>query len=284
MSSQSTSSSVINRILVVVAMAHEAMPIVSALNLQPLDKNKYNVSLPISGHYSVTSEGTEILLLINGSRKVNNLDGSKRTFPNGDPVSVEGVSPVSAALTVWEGIKTFKPQLVINAGTAGGVRAKGAVKGTVYLVNSPVKYHDRLINFRLPGDTFETNNYQAYGIGSYLPSSITSKLVSALGMPGGSVSTGSSFDQSQGNIAEQFDINNVFLKDMEAAAVGEVCQLLETDVVFVKGVTDYIDPEATVTETHSEQFKKELEPVSVIIAKSVAKVINHCAGKYPNKL
>jgi len=267
------SPTIIQRVLIVVAMTHEALPLVAALNLKPLAQ-EYNLLPPMVGYIGNCSTG-EILLVINGPRTVNNPDGSKR-LKDGKPVTVEGVSPVSAAIATWEGVRIFKPHIIVNIGTVGGLKSKGAVKGTVYISGYPVKYHDRLINFRLPGDDFEPNNYQAFGIGSFLPAACP-KLAVALGLPLGSISTGSSFDESQGNIADQFDKNNSFLKEMEAAAVAEVAHLTNVPFLAIKGVTDYID--TSHHETVSEQFEKELVPVSEKVSQTSIKLIQWIIGK-----
>jgi len=252
---------------------------ITALGLAPLQKSTYDLPSPFVGYHGHI-HGGEVLLIINGPRIVHNLDGTVRTL-DGVPVTVEGVAPIPVALSVWEGVRVFKPQLIINAGTAGGVKAKGAIKGKVYLIGSPLRYHDRLINFRLPGDTFEPNNYQAYGIGSFLPTP-SPNLAKELGFSLGSISTGSSFDVAQGNIADQLEKNNAFLKDMEAATVAEVAQLCGIDFLLLKGVTDYIDLDHH--ESHVDQFEKELEPVSNIIATLVAKTINWIIGKTKSQL
>jgi hypothetical protein len=93
-------------------------------------------------------------------------------------VQVERVSVTPAAITTWEGIRRHKPDVVISAGTAGGIRSLGAVKRRVYISQSPIKYglrrttyreryFDRLIDFRAPGDDFSVTNYKCYGVGSY---------------------------------------------------------------------------------------------------------------------
>jgi len=93
----------------------------------------------------------------------------------------------------------------------------------------------------------------------------------------GSISTGSSFDESQGNIADQFDKNNSFLKEMESAAVAEVAHLTNVPFLAIKGVTDYID--TSHHETVSEQFEKELVPVSEKVSQTSIKLIQWIIGK-----
>jgi hypothetical protein len=66
-------------------------------------------------------------------------------WPGKDPVlGVDCVGTVSAALVTYASIQSLKPDLIINAGTAGGFKAKGADIGDVYLA-SDVAFHDRRI-------------------------------------------------------------------------------------------------------------------------------------------
>jgi len=267
----------ISRVLVMVAMNHEGISMVKQLNLQLLDKSKYDLVQPMIGYHGNLGNG-EVLLVVNGVRDIYNLDGTKRTL-NDIPVQVEGVSPVPSAIATWEAIRVFKPHIVISAGTAGGVRGKGVEKGKVYLSDSPVRYHDRLINFRLPGDSFEPNNYQVFGIGNF-PSVHCQNLSKALNLPFGHMSTGSSFDQAQGNIAVQFEKNGAYLKEMEVAAVAEASLLRGVPFFAIKGVTDYIDP----GEDFNEQFEKELEPVSEVVARTLFQVVSFVIGKNISQL
>ena len=67
------------------------------------------------------------------------------------------VGTTPAVIATYLGIQTFKPDLVVNAGTCGGFRAKGCEIGDVVLIKE-FKHHDRSIP--LPG-------YKEYGIGSH---------------------------------------------------------------------------------------------------------------------
>jgi len=272
----------VKRVLILVAMTHEGLGMISALGLSPLPPN--TLPLPLQGYSrkytkpESTVEG-EVLLVINGQRKVYNLDGTLRILPTGVPVTVEGASVVPAAIAAWEAIRYFKPSLVISAGTAGGVKHK-AIKGKVYVSNAPVVYHDRLIDFRLPGDEFNPNNYQAYGVGSF-PVLTCPKLISALGLCGARVSSGASFDPCTGNILAQFNTNNAGVKEMEAAAVAEVAQLLNVPFIAIKGITDYVEHGEPTGEdlAWNEQFAIELGPISDVLAGEMVKVIQFVMGK-----
>jgi len=68
---------------------------------------------------------------------------------------------------------------------------------------------------------------------------------------------------------------------MEAATVGEVGQWFGIDVIAIKGVTDYID---TTHQDTQEQFEKELLPVSEVVAKEVARIVNWILGKKRSEL
>ena len=64
---------------------------------------------------------------------------------------------VPAALTTYAAVQAFQPDLILNAGTAGGFRSKGSQICDVY-VASGVAFHDRRIF--IPG-----TQYDAYGVG-----------------------------------------------------------------------------------------------------------------------
>ncbi|KAJ0968079.1 hypothetical protein J5N97_024996 [Dioscorea zingiberensis] len=68
----------------------------------------------------------------------------------------DSVGTISASLVTYASIQALKPDLIINAGTAGRFKAKGACVGDVYFV-SDVSFHDR----RIPIPVFDL-----YGIGT----------------------------------------------------------------------------------------------------------------------
>jgi nucleoside phosphorylase len=55
-------------------------------------------------------------------------------------VKVNRVGVVPAALSAWEGIRLFKPDIILSIGTAGGVHARGVRQRSVYLSEHPVQY------------------------------------------------------------------------------------------------------------------------------------------------
>eukprot|EP01127_Copromyxa_protea_P005180 TRINITY_DN1505_c0_g1_i2.p1 TRINITY_DN1505_c0_g1~~TRINITY_DN1505_c0_g1_i2.p1 ORF type:complete len:213 (-),score=42.95 TRINITY_DN1505_c0_g1_i2:322-960(-) len=204
----------VQRVLVVVAMTHEALPIISKLSLQKVEGEKFLGSMVA---YKGTVGTGEVFVITNGVANVYEEDGQPRK-KDGEFVQVERVSVTPASITTWEGIRRYSPDIVISAGTAGGVQRLGAVKRRVYVTQTPVKYFDRLIDFRAPGDDFAVTNYKCYGVGSYSPLACPN-MMKDLQLHEGSVGTGSSFSLPEGLVKEQFDKGAALLKDMEAASV-----------------------------------------------------------------
>jgi len=131
------------------------------------------------------------------------------------------------------------------------------------------------VDFRLPGDTNEPNNYWCFGVGSFLPTTQFDSALKSLGLPTAIVSTGASFGPLTGKSAEVFDSSKAQLIEMESAAIGEVCALLQVPLLVFKGVTDYIDPVPIYNaDSHADQFAQHLAPVSELVAATVSKVLH----------
>ncbi|XP_019702364.1 5'-methylthioadenosine/S-adenosylhomocysteine nucleosidase isoform X2 [Elaeis guineensis] len=201
-------------------------------------------------------------------------------WPGKDSVlGVDSVGMISASLVTYASIQALNPDLIINVGTAGGSRAKGACVGDVYLASN-VAFHDR----RIPIPVFDM-----YGIGSRRTFS-TPNLLKELNLKVGKLSTGDSLDMSPQDEASIL-ANDATIKDMEAcldvrrtyacneifctvfpyenygdgkqwfkemgrpasqltsdpcfrdkgAAVAYVADLLSVPAIFVKAVTDIVD-------------------------------------------
>jgi len=110
----STNQHKIKKILLVVAMDTEALPIINVLNLK---KSPHIFSkLPMQA-YVGTYSNLDILLVDNGK----------------DPVyKVQNIGTQAATLSAYVGIEHFHPDLVISIGTAGGIAENGAKIGDIY--------------------------------------------------------------------------------------------------------------------------------------------------------
>jgi hypothetical protein len=128
---------VIKVVLVLIAMEAEAKPFIEKLNLveQPLNLG------PCMSYKGVVGDLTVVCVT------------------NGKDVrhSVDNVGTTPAAISTFIAINTYKPCLIINAGTAGGFNRVGGNIGDVYICNN-FKHHDR----RIPIPGFEN-----YGLGNH---------------------------------------------------------------------------------------------------------------------
>eukprot|EP01121_Diplochlamys_sp_Union-15-3_P015674 TRINITY_DN5226_c0_g1_i1.p1 TRINITY_DN5226_c0_g1~~TRINITY_DN5226_c0_g1_i1.p1 ORF type:complete len:286 (+),score=64.13 TRINITY_DN5226_c0_g1_i1:68-925(+) len=280
----------IEKILIIMAMKEEAEPVIKNLGLKPIDKSEYNLdeSLKLSVYSCVSSRSKtpNIFLIQNGVRRVNDHPNAK-----GELVYVNAVGTISAVLAAWEGMKAFNPDVVITAGTAGGVKANGAEIGDVYISSDRLRFHDRRISF---GD------YLYYGIGSYPCLECRSLLAKYPDkFKFGVVSTGNSLDNMEPAERFQFYSNKATVKDMEAAAIGEIAQLKGIPVVAVKSITDLIDKfkgsdevankpkellkSAEEYEDTAMQFLKNLMLATERLGETIPLVVEHLLGKFPSQ-
>jgi nucleoside phosphorylase len=246
-----TTDTPIERIAILIAMQGEADPIINKLKMQEADPQKYGFH-PLLGIkiYSTIQQEKEIFLAINGQDNVN---------------KVERVGTQAAAVTAFTVIEKLKPDTIINAGTAGGL--KDSQIGDVFVSSGPIVYHDRRITF---------GNYPAYGKGSY--DYVDLRIAaSALGMKPGIVSSGSSLDASADNIRllKEFNADVV---DMEAAAIAEIAARLGVRMIALKVITNFIDQNL-----HGD-FEKNYSLAVGNLAEKVVALIPFILNKKPAQL
>jgi nucleoside phosphorylase len=153
---------------------------------------------------------------------------------------------------------------VISAGTAGGWAHHGTKIGDVFVSRDRVVFHDRRIP--LPG-------FDQYGVGSY-PSVDANHLARALHLKQGIVTTGNSLDESSED-RRAIAATGASVKDMEAAAVAWVAELLGVPMLAIKSVTDLVDdPTAT-----AEQFVANLAYSAQRLCDSLVDVLEFCEDR-----
>ncbi|KAJ9704336.1 hypothetical protein PVL29_002752 [Vitis rotundifolia] len=243
---------------------------------------------PIATIVIIIAMQTEALPLVNRFQLTEDLDS---VFPRGVPwvryhgiykdlhisiiwpgkdlvLGVDNVGTVSASLVAYASIQALQPDLIINAGTAGGFKAKGACVGDVFLATD-VAFHDR----RIPIPVFDQ-----YGIGSRKALSAPN-LLKELNLKVGTLSTGDSLDMSPHDESSIL-ANGATVKDMEGAAVAYVADLLKVPVIFIKAVTDLVDGEKPT----AEEFLQNLAAVTAALDQSVTKVVDFINGKCISEL
>ncbi|TYI95223.1 hypothetical protein E1A91_D02G263800v1 [Gossypium mustelinum] len=237
----------ISSILIIIAMQTEALPVVNKFQLIENPHSSCPKGVPWI-HYHGAYKDIIINLV---------WPGKDLTF------GVDSVGTISASLVTYASIQALQPDLIINAGTAGGFKEKGAAIGDVFLV-SHVAFHDR----RIPIPVFDL-----YGVGLRQTYS-TPNLLKALNLKTGKLSTGDSLDMSPHDEAS-IAANDATVKDMEGAAVAYVAELLKVPAIFVKAVTDIVDGEKPT----AEEFLQNLAAVTATLEEVVTQVIDFISGK-----
>jgi 5'-methylthioadenosine nucleosidase len=142
-------------------------------------------------------------------------------------------------------LATFKPDIVINSGFAGGFESKGANIGDIYFAKGTIFNHDRYFT---PDDPYK--NYCEGGFPVLTPDSI---LCQKLGAKTGQITSSGSM------LASNEDTNNMMrfatiVKDMEASAIAEAAFIMKTPFIALKVITDLVDKQICTQKQFNENF------------------------------
>lgn len=237
-------TTMIKKVLLVVAMDTEAAPIIKSLGLQQIPLQNTNINLPMQ-YYAGKYLNLDIFMVINGK----------------DPrYHVQNIGTQAATLATYLGINQFHPDLVISIGTAGGLQETGARIHDIYL-SKKIYFFDH----RIPG------KFQQYAWGDY-SSAILTGLNNLNHLKTGIICSGNSFDNNKtdARIIKQEGCNAI---DMEAAAVAWVSQLTKTPMIAVKGITDYKG-----ASDDFQQFTANFAVVTDSLAINLQQILNHIAA------
>eukprot|EP00546_Thalassionema_frauenfeldii_P007719 CAMPEP_0178922392 /NCGR_PEP_ID=MMETSP0786-20121207/16126_1 /TAXON_ID=186022 /ORGANISM="Thalassionema frauenfeldii, Strain CCMP 1798" /LENGTH=241 /DNA_ID=CAMNT_0020596747 /DNA_START=149 /DNA_END=874 /DNA_ORIENTATION=- len=236
-------------------MEAEADPFVKHLDLTPLDSSFWgdDVNLPFVG-FQGDYEGCKVTVATSGKDAIYG-------------TGVDNVGTVSAAMMTFLAIQTLKSvDLVLNAGTCGGFKRKGAEIGDVF-VTTGVANHDRRI--AIPGFT-------EWGIGKLEAVAAPNLLKVYPLFKSGICTTGNSLDKTE-ECDKLMLSNDASVKDMEAAAIAWSCALLSKKVPYlgIKVVTDIVDGDQP---TH-EEFMKNLGTAAESLQNALPQVLKHVCGR-----
>ncbi|CAN0417545.1 unnamed protein product [Ectocarpus sp. 12 AP-2014] len=231
----------IKNVVVIVAMEAEASPLIEHLGLVE-DPDKFPAAAP-SKCFSGSYQGAAINVVTNGKCS---------------RFGVDQIGTVAAGLSTWLSVEAIKPDLVINAGTAGGFKKHDTAIGDVFISTS-VKNHDRRIP--IPG-------FKEFGIGNH-ESHPTPEMLKELGFKQGVVTTGSSFDHTETD-DKMMEENDARVKDMEAAAVAWACEQHGTPLFCIKVVTDLVDGGGV----GEEEFLQNLKAASDSLQQAMPRVLD----------
>ena len=109
------------------AMEAEAAPLIEHLGLT-LQKDAIPPPAPCVV-YSGAQDGAQVHVVVNGKCSTHGVDS---------------VGTVPAAVTAYLALQTFRPDLIVSAGTAGGFGSQGARIGDIFVSTATIN-HDRRI-------------------------------------------------------------------------------------------------------------------------------------------
>ncbi len=238
----------VKSVLIMIAMRAEAREFIEALGLKQ-EGNVFDDKLPMMA-YSGKVDNLSVVVVLNGIDK---------------RFDVDNVATQPAVLATYVGIQKFNPDLIINAGTAGGFKKADHEIGDAVVSCDTLKFHDR----RIPLKGFE-----AYGIGSY-PCIDIPELVKELSLKQGIISTGNSLDCTKTDL-EMIEKNGAEIKEMEAAGIAWVAWMLEKPFMAVKTISDFIDSH----EPSEAQFTKNLAKATQNLSDTLVKIVHYlnCQG------
>ena len=241
----------LHSVIVAIAMEAEAAPFIDHLKLES-EEGFFPSTTPF--HAFSGSHGTcRVTVVTNGKDQV---------YETG----VDNVGTVAASMATFLALEKLpETDVLINAGTCGGFRRKGAEIGNVF-VTTAVANHDRRIP--IPGFT-------EYGVGRseqkgenhpMLPEKVAEHLNHKLGV----CTTGNSLDKTPEDETHML-ANDAAVKDMEAAAIAWSCALHDTPFLGLKVVTDIVDGEFPT----QEEFLENLHAASKSLQEALPKVLDY---------
>mmetsp|Transcript_11635 Transcript_11635/g.14589 ORF Transcript_11635/g.14589 Transcript_11635/m.14589 type:complete len:287 (+) Transcript_11635:239-1099(+) len=243
----------IKKIGIIIALSKEAEGIINELKLKK--SNKYNVYPNIL----YINDDESVILLVNGLH----------------PKKIPLVSTQFGCIAGYNMVNIIKPDIIINAGTCGGIlygcqHNTSLLKvniGDVIMVDK-CYYSDRFIPFE-PWKGWDKGNYQLCGY---------KYICNKLGLKSGHLSTSNSFFHNDGE-KEFYIKHDVIVKDMECCAIADICDIFDVKLIGIKGVTDIVGNPAG-----HEQFIENLKTTCDNITLYTVKTVNLIKGKNTNYL
>lgn len=224
----------------IIAMQAEAQPFIDAFHVKECEEAF--TPLPCRLYQAELGKDRKLSIVTLGRQHEHDLIGCE-----------------AASVATLAAVEKLHPDLVVNSGTCGGWKHKGAEIGKVYVADSVI-FHDR----RVPGD----DEWDTQGLGNYPVWDRSAVTAERLGLETGKVTTGSSLDlQPCDEVIIEREGGE--LKDMEGAAVAFVCSLTGVPVMLIKSVTDLCDDSAPTLES----FQKNLHLASERLAEVNKEVV-----------
>lgn len=227
-------------IMLMIIMEEESKPLIQALSLTP----DPNFSNPICDCLTNSYKSLKLFLF----------------KPKKDPkFNCDSVGSEIAALTTYIGINYCKPDLLINAGSSGGIlnNTQELNIGDVCVAKEGIAFFDREMIIK---------EFEDYQNGKY-EIVLFEKIVKKLNLKEVIVGTTSSFTNDPSLAKKQ----NVHVVEMEAAAIGKVCFWFRVPFFVLKVISDVDEPDQ---QKKAKMFENHLGNVSEILACKIQEFLN----------
>ncbi|MFY4774839.1 5'-methylthioadenosine/S-adenosylhomocysteine nucleosidase [Metabacillus sp. RGM 3146] len=185
-----------------------------------------------------------------------------------------GIGKVNAAISTTLLLDRYKPDYVINTGSAGGFHSELNVGDIV--VSTEVRHHDVDVT------AFGYEYGQVPGLPpAFLPdtslleiASLESHAQEGIQIVKGLIVTGDSFMNDPGRVEyvrTKFD--SIYAVEMEAAAIAQVCHQFQVPFVVIRALSDIAGKESDVS------FDKFLEKAAVNSAAHVLRIVEQLKNR-----
>lgn len=198
---------------ILMAMHEEAKPVIEDFGMTPYS---IGASKPWNKpvYHSEKHEG--LFLVLNGSDK--------------ERPEISKVGTQAAAVSAYLAIEQLGVEHIINAGTAGGFESRSTKVGDVFLCKTAF-YHDRRVPITSDWDEFAKGSYSL---------NFNSEWLEKYELKEGIVSTGNALDYVEKDL-ELLHSYGAHVKEMEAAAIAEICKEVDIPLTVIKSITDIVD-------------------------------------------
>jgi adenosylhomocysteine nucleosidase len=198
---------------------------------------------------------------------------------NNDVVIVQsGIGKVAAALATAILIDRFKPDYIVNTGSAGGFDATLKVGDIV--VSSEVRYHDVDVTAfgyeigQLPANPAAYTPHETLITAATKGIEALSDIQAMLGL----ITTGDTFMTKDDDIAKaRANFPTMAAVEMEGAAIAQTCHQLNVPFVIIRSLSDIAGKESPTS------FDEYLETASVNSSQLVVNMLNALKDQTLNK-
>ncbi|HLQ83454.1 MAG TPA: 5'-methylthioadenosine/adenosylhomocysteine nucleosidase [Pseudogracilibacillus sp.] len=215
----------------------------------------------------------EIALLKSKMTEVTETNISQIDFYKGQLAGKEvvlmksGIGKVNAAISATILHEHFNPSLVINAGSAGGLKEKHSVGDII--ISSEVIHHDAdatVFNYKLGQIPQMPETFVACKD----LINLVKKSVTKLGLPAdiGLIGTGDSFIGRENQVKHiKANFPDIVATEMEAVSVAQVCYTYQTPFVIIRALSDIAGKDSSIL------FEEFLEKAATNSAKVIIETI-----------